>query len=213
MDNTEQTTAKTTSRDEKILRWQLRIKKVADILLNPIVIYTSVTAMMAPPFLDIEVLLLGFAFPALIGLMALRKKKLQAYWDANTMNDRRIIILINLVFYITLMAIFTATRVNGVIRVIVLFANVIMFLSLVLIYVPKWSVSGHFASLAAIITYICILGGRMNLDLTKVAIAYILIFGIKAYLWLETGQTNGREITVSALLGCVASFTCFYLTV
>lgn len=213
MKKIEPTTTDAAARNEKRLRWQLRLKKVADVLLNPIVIYTAVTVMIAPSFLDIEVFLLGFFFPALVGLIMLHRKKLQAYWDANSTKDRRLIIIVNLIFYITLMTIFTATKVNGVIRVIVLFANVIMFLSLVLIHIPKWSVSGHFASLTAVITYICILGERMNLDLTNVAITFILLFGIKAFLWLETEQTTGREIVVSALLGCVVSLICFYFTV
>lgn len=213
MNNTKPATLHTARKGEQRLRRLVHMKKTADVLLNPIVIYTAVTAMIAPTFLDLQVILLGLVFPAVTGMIMQRTKKIQTYWDATTARDRSIIIFINLVFYITLMTIFIATRVAGVIRVLVLVANIIMFLSLVLVYIPRWSISGHFASLAAVITYICIQGNALNLDLTSVAIIFILLFGIKSYLWLETKQSSGREIASSALLGHVVSMLCFYLTV
>jgi membrane-associated HD superfamily phosphohydrolase len=173
---------------------------------------SSLTAILLFNQFSLIVMLLGFVAPVAVGMVLRVKKKIKSYWAARTTHDRQVLLLINLTFYVILMAWCNAVRIPSSIKIIPLIQIVVMLASLVCLHYP-WGryINGHFAALAAFLSYGIVIGIFTGITVTKPILFFTVLFGIKAYLWLEKHQTNGREIATSVLLGAVVTGLCCVL--
>jgi hypothetical protein len=173
---------------------------------------SSLTAILLFNQFSLVVMFLGFVAPVAIGIVLRVKKKIKSFWAARTTHDRQVLLLINLTFYVILMALCNAVRIPSSIKIIPLIQIVIMLASLVCLHYP-WGkyINGHFAALAAFLSYGVIVGIFTGITITKPILFFTVLFGVKAYLWLEKHQTTGREIATSTLLGVVVTGLCGFL--
>ncbi|MDY5969408.1 MAG: hypothetical protein SPJ13_05295 [Bacteroidales bacterium] len=194
----------------RMAHWvQRATKQFLDIVLHPLAIYTFLTIYSFPPMARWIGLVLGFVAPVTIGLVMQKTKKIKSYWSANSTHDRRLLILVNLIFYTSLLTFCNGIGIPPIIKVVPLITLVVLVATWVLIIFPWGDVNGHFVALTMLITYLTLLTFKIGLNLALPAIAAIVLMGIKSYLWMEESSMTVRSLLMSTLLGLTVTISCF----
>lgn len=201
-------------RDEAFAR-ALRVARhatrcVLDVALHPLVVYTALTVFTLPPLARWIGVALGFAAPTLLGVVLWQAKKIKSFWSASDSCDRRLLAMVNIVFYTALLSFCNGVGVPAIIRVVPLIALVAMAAMLVLAHFRWGNLNDHFVALTVLIVYLAILTFRLGLGLVLPVVLAILLMGIKAYLWMEDEGMTVRTLLMSALLGLLVSFACYF---
>lgn len=195
-------------------------ERVANIVLHPLLLTTYAIAyncfMLIPSNRMIEtksMLVLGFFlmtafFPAMIGLLMKRAKVVKKFWHATDKKDRRLLILVDLVFYTSTLSLTNTFHLPFPLKAIPLTAIVLM-LSLLVINLFTDIVDTHFATLAAFCTHTFLLGAWINLNVITILIASILLTGIKAAILTERHHVTPNSLLLSISTGTIASIFTF----
>lgn len=185
------------------------IKVALDILLHPLVICPVLTAILLGNRLSIFVLLLGLVGPVVMGLLLLWTKKISSFWSAHSVHDRQLLLLVNIIFYGTLLALFHLAQVPISLKLLPIIQTLFMVLSLPLLLTSRFHVNGHFVALAAFISYGTAISIHTSISAITPILLFTVLFGIKGALWIDMHQSTGREIALSALLGMCSTTAVF----
>lgn len=187
------------------------LKSALDVVTHPLTLCVATCALALSNSFSLIVLLMGFVAPVCVGLAMRLAKKITFYWAPRSKHDRLLILMINLTFYVALIALCNRVGVPRSVKIIPLIQTVIMLVSAALLIANKSIVNEHFATPVAYTTYAVSIAVFSGITMTEPVILLILLIGAKSYLWINMHQTTGREVAASTLLGIVAAALCIWL--
>lgn len=200
----------------KLRRYHIlhKCERVFDIVFNPLSI--TCLANICIIFLFIPggtllvtkgLILLGFTllttiFPIIIGLLIKRAKVITQFWHPSQKKDRRMLILITLLFFTSSLSLANSFHLPLQIKMVSITAIYLMCI-LFLINLFTDIVDGHYAALAAYFTLVFLFGTTFRLNVLPLLSAILAITGIKAAVQIECHRLKANELLISWTIGFI----------